>query len=107
MASKYYTINSSEAGLDVELIAPGVSIGTIKSIALVPRTTAPEVTLFLQNDTSGAATLTHHLLPRLGIALSTTLLIDDMSLINYDTNKFGLYLHFNSSSQIVDVIINT
>ena len=107
MASKYYTINSSEAGLDVELIAPGVSIGTIKSIALVPVTAAPEVTLFLQNDTSGAATSTHFLLPKLGVTLNTTLLLDDMSLINYDTSRFGLYLHSYSTSQTVEVIITT
>ena len=104
----YHNITGS-TGVTVELIAPGENAGTIKSIMIANThaTADATVSLFIQDDPTGAATKTFYIISTIAIPSDTSLLLDDSSVLSFDnsSNGYGLYLTVGSSDTL-DVMIN-
>ena len=101
----YHNITGS-TGVDVSLIQPGEDI-IIRSI-LITNTHATNdatVSLFLQDQPSGAATSTYYILSTVAIPSDTSLLLDNPSMLNFDNNTYGLFMTVGSSDTL-DVMIN-
>ena len=104
----YHNITGS-TGVTVELIAPGENAGTIRSImvANTHATADATVSLFIQDDPTGAATNTFYIISTVAIPSDTSLLLDKSSVLSFDnsSNGYGLYLTVGSSDTL-DVMIN-
>jgi hypothetical protein len=104
----YHNITGS-TGVTVELIAPGENAGTIRSImvANTHATADATVSLFIQDDPTGAATNTFYIISTVAIPSDTSLLLDNSSVLSFDnsSNGYGLYLTVGSSDTL-DVMIN-
>ena len=104
----YHNITGS-TGVDIELIAPGENVGSIKSIMLTNThvTADATVSLFIQDDPIGAATNTFYILSTIAIPSDTSLLLDNSTVLSFDnsSNGYGLYLTVGSSDTL-DVLIN-
>ena len=96
----YHNITGS-TGVDVELIAPGENVGTIKSIMVTNThaTADATVTLFIENDPTAAAASIFKILSTVAIPSDTSLLLDNSS------NGYGLYVTVGSSDTL-DIMIN-
>ena len=104
--SKFYNITGS-TGVTVELISPSVTNPSIKSILLtnVHATATATVTLFIQDDPTGAATKTYNLIHTIAIPSDTALLLNEPSMFKFG-QQYGLYITVGGSDT-VDVFINT
>ena len=102
----YHNITGS-SGVNVELIAPGEQVNTIKSILLanIHATADATVTLFIQDDPSSGATSTYNIISTIAIPSDTALFLDQPSMFTFEA-KYGLYIRVGSSDT-VDVMINT
>ena len=104
----YHNITGS-TGVDIELIAPGENVGSIKSIMLTNThvTADATVSLFIQDDPIGAATNTFYILSTIAIPSDTSLLLDNSTVLSFDnsSNGYGLYLTVGSSDTL-DVLFN-
>ena len=104
----YHNITGS-TGVDVELIAPGENVGSIKSIMLTNThvTADATVSLFIQDDPTGAATNTFYILSTIAIPSDTSLLLDNSTVLSFDNSSsgYGLYLTVGASDTL-DVLIN-
>jgi hypothetical protein len=104
----YHNITGS-TGVDVELIAPGLNVGEIRSIVIANThaTADATVTLFLENNPTGAAASIFKIINTLAIPASSSLVIDDTSILSFDnsTDGYGLYITVGSSDTL-DVMIN-
>ena len=104
----YHNITGS-TGVDVELIAPGENVGTIKSIVIANThaTADATVTLFIQNSPTGAVATTFKIISTVAIPSDTSLILDNSSVLSFDnsSNGYGLYLTVGSSDTL-DVMIN-
>jgi len=104
----YHNITGS-TGVDVELIAPGENIGTIKSIMITNThaTADATVTLFIENDPTAAAASVFKILSTVAIPSDTSLILDNSSVLSFDNSNagYGLYLTVGSSDTL-DVMIN-
>ena len=104
----YHNITGS-TGINVELIAPGENAGTIKSIMIANThaTADATVSLFIQDDPTGAAAKTFYILSTVAIPSDTSLLLDNSSVLSFDNSSdgYGLYLKVGSSDTL-DVMIN-
>ena len=103
----YHNITGS-TGINVELIAPGENVGTIRSIMVTNThaTADATVSLFIQDDpASGTATSTFKIINIVSIPAGVSLLIDDKPLVSFNGVKYGLYVTVGSSDT-VDVLIN-
>ena len=104
--SKFYNITGS-TGVTVELISPSATNPSIKSVLLtnVHATADATVTLFIQDDPTGAAFKTFNLIHTIAIPADSSLLLDEPSIFNFG-QQFGLYITVGGSDT-VDVIIGT
>ena len=104
--SIFYNITGS-SGVTVELIKPGSETNAIKSILLtnIPDTTAATVSLFIQNDPSSESTNSYKLINLVSIPASTSLLLDDKSLLSFNNSVYDLFITIGSGDT-VDVLIN-
>ena len=104
----YHNITGS-TGVDVELIAPGENVGTIKSIMITNThaTADATVTLFIEDDPTAAAASIFKILSTVAIPSDTSLLLDNRSVLSFDNSSdgYGLYLTVGSSDTL-DVMIN-
>ena len=104
----YHNITGS-TGVDVELIAPGENIGSIKSIMIANThaTADATVSLFIQDDPTAAAASTFYIISTVAIPSDTSLLLDNNTILSFDnsSNGYGLYLTVGSSDTL-DVMIN-
>ncbi|MDC3237039.1 hypothetical protein OAT73_07285 [Candidatus Poseidoniaceae archaeon] len=104
----YHNITGS-TGVDVELIAPGENVGTIKSIMITNThaTADATVTLFIENDPTAAAASIFKILSTVAIPSDTSLLLDNSSVLTFDNsnNGYGLYVTVGSSDTL-DIMIN-
>tara|TARA_R110000796_G_scaffold140271_2_gene256466 strand:- start:113 stop:445 length:333 start_codon:yes stop_codon:yes gene_type:complete len=104
----YHNITGS-TGVDVELIAPGENVGTIKSIMVTNThaTADATVTLFIENDPTAAAASIFKILSTVAIPSDTSLLLDNSSVLTFDnsSNGYGLYVTVGSSDTL-DIMIN-
>ena len=104
--------NGASAGLDMELIAPGENVEKIRSIMIANThaTADATVSLFIQNDPTGAATSTFYILSTVAVPSDTSLLLDNSSVLSFDnsSNGYGLYLTVGAvdGTNILDVMIN-
>ena len=103
----YHNITGS-TGVDIELLPPGNGVSSIKSIMIANThiTADATVSLFIQNDPTGAATSTFYMLSTVAIPSDTSLLLDNSSVLSFDNSSsgFGLYLTVGSSDTL-DVMI--
>ena len=104
----YHNITGS-TGVDIELIAPGKNVGTIKSIVIANThaTADATVTLFIENDPTAAAASIFKILSTVAIPSDTSLILDNSSVLSFDnsTNGYGLYVTVGSSDTL-DIMIN-
>ncbi len=104
----YHNITGS-TGVDVELIAPGENVGTIKSIMITNThaTADATVTLFIENDPTAAAASIFKILSTVAIPSDTSLLLDNSSVLSFDNSAsgYGLYVTIGSSDTL-DIMIN-
>jgi len=104
----YHNILGS-AGVDSELIANGEGVMGINSILItnVHATADATVSLFIQDNPTGAAKSTFYILSTIAIPSDTSLLLDDSSILSFDnsTSGYGLYITVGGSDT-VDVFIN-
>ena len=104
----YHNITGS-TGVDVELIAPGENVGTIKSIMITNThaTADATVTLFIENDPTAAAASIFKILSTVAIPSGTSLLLDNSSVLSFDNSAsgYGLYVTIGSSDTL-DIMIN-
>ena len=104
----YHNITGS-TGVDVELIAPGKNVGTIKSIVIANThaTADATVTLFIENDPTAAAASIFKILSTVAIPSDTSLILYNSSVLSFDnsTNGYGLYVTVGSSDTL-DIMIN-
>ena len=104
----YHNITGS-TGVDVELIAPGENIGSIKSIMIANThpTADATVSLFIQDDPTAAAASTFYIISTVAIPSDTSLLLDNNTILSFDnsSNGYGLYLTVGSSDTL-DIMIN-
>jgi hypothetical protein len=104
----YHNITGS-TGVDVELIAPGENVGTIKSIMITNThaTADATVTLFVENDPTAAAASIFKILSTVAIPSDTSLLLDNSSVLSFDNSAsgYGLYVTIGSSDTL-DIMIN-
>ena len=104
----YHNITGS-TGVDVELIAPGENVGTIKSIVIANThaTADATVTLFIEDDPTAAAASIFKILSTVAIPSDTSLILDNSSVLSFDNSNagYGLYLTVGSSDTL-DVMIN-
>ena len=104
----YHNIAGS-TGVDIELIAPGENIGSIKSIMITNThaTADATVTLFIENDPTRAAASIFKILSTVAIPSDTSLLLDNSTVLSFDNSSdgYGLYLTVGSSDTL-DVMIN-
>ena len=104
----YHNITGS-TGVDVELIAPGENVGTIKSIMVTNThaTADATVTLFIENDPTAAAASIFKILSTVAIPSDTSLLLDNSSVLSFDNSAsgYGLYVTIGSSDTL-DIMIN-
>ena len=104
----YHNITGS-TGINVELIAPGENVGTIRSIMVTNThaTADATVSLFIQDDPTAAAASTFYILSTVAIPSDTSLLLDNSTVLSFDnsSNGYGLYLT-GGSSDTLDVMIN-
>ena len=104
----YHNITGS-TGVDVELIAPGENVGSIKSIMITNThaTADATVTLFIENDPTAAAASIFKILSTVAIPSDTSLLLDNSTVLSFDNSSggYGLYLTVGSSDTL-DVMIN-
>ena len=105
--------NLETAGANMELIAPGENSGSIHSMMITNThdTVNATVTLFLQNQPTGAAFSTINIIKKIGIPPTVSLLLDDPKLLEFDnTNEdgYGLYLTIGAvdGTNLLDIIIN-
>jgi len=106
--TEYHNITGS-TGVDVELIAPGENVGTIKSIMIANThaTADATVTLFIEDDPAAAAASVFKILSTIAIPSDTSLLLDNSSVLSFDNsaNGYGLYVTVGSSDTL-DIMIN-
>ena len=106
--TEYHNITGS-TGVDVELIAPGENVGTIKSIMIANThaTADATVTLFIEDDPAAAAASVFKILSTIAIPSDTSLLLDNSSVLTFDnsSNGYGLYVTVGSSDTL-DIMIN-
>ena len=104
----YHNITGS-TGVDIELIAPGENVGTIKSIMLTNThvTADATVSLFIQDDPTAAAASTFKIISTVAIPSDTSLLLDNNTVLSFDNSSsgYGLYLTVGASDTL-DVLIN-
>ena len=104
----YHNITGS-TGINVELIAPGENVGSIKSIMLTNThvTADATVSLFIQDDPIEGTTSTFYMLSTVAIPSDTSLLLDNSTVLSFDnsSNGYGLYLTVGASDTL-DVMIN-
>ena len=104
----YHNITGS-TGVDVELIAPGKNVGTIKSIVIANThaTADATITLFIENDPTAAAASIFKILSTIAIPSDTSLILDNSSVLSFDNsaNGYGLYITVGDSDTL-DVMIN-
>ena len=104
----YHNITGS-TGVDVELIAPGENIGSIKSIMIANThaTADATVSLFIQDDPTAAAASTFYIISTVAIPSDTSFLLDNSTILSFDnsSNGYGLYLTVGSSDTL-DIMIN-
>jgi len=104
----YHNITGS-TGVNVELIAPGENVGTIKSIMITNThaTADATVTLFMEDDPTAAAASIFKILSTVAIPSDTSLLLDNSSVLSFDNSAsgYGLYVTIGSSDTL-DIMIN-
>tara|TARA_R100001594_G_C3911772_1_gene233453 strand:+ start:133 stop:465 length:333 start_codon:yes stop_codon:yes gene_type:complete len=104
----YHNITGS-TGVNIELIAPGENVGAIKSIMIANKhaTADATVSLFIQDDPTGASTSTFYIMSTVAVPSDTSLLLDNSSVLSFDNSSsgYGLYLTVGSSDTL-DVMIN-
>ena len=104
----YHNITGS-TGVNVELLAPGDEVNNIQSIVIANThaTADATVSLFIQDDPTGAATNTFYIISTVAIPSDTSLLLDNSNMLSFNNNPngFGLYLTVGSSDTL-DVMIN-
>tara|TARA_R100000781_G_C4077706_1_gene126647 strand:- start:1658 stop:1984 length:327 start_codon:yes stop_codon:yes gene_type:complete len=89
-----------------ELISPGESSSSIKSIILTNvHAAGTAVGLFIQDDPESGTTNTYYLVYSVDIPVGSSLLLDEPSMFKFD-DSYGLYLRINADDKI-DVVINT
>jgi len=104
--------NGVVAGLNIELIAPGSNVGEIRSIMMANThaTADATVSLFIQNDPTGASAKTFYILSTVAIPSDTSLLLDNSTVLSFDnsSNGYGLYLTIGAidGTNLLDVMIN-
>jgi hypothetical protein len=105
--NKYHNITGS-TGVTVELISPGSIPSVIKSILItnIHETADATITLFIEDSPVGVAASTFKLISTIAIPSDTSLLLDESSMLSFNTPlKWGLYITVGSSDT-VDVFIN-
>mgnify|MGYP003317562569 CR=1 FL=1 len=106
MASIYHNVTGS-TGLDVELIAAGLNVASIGSIAITNTSSSVEasVSIKLFKDSDGS---TFQMISNVAIPVGTTLILDDQSLLRFDNSRrgFGLFASV-ASDTVCDILINT
>ena len=104
----YHNITGS-TGVNIELLAPGDNVNSIKSITITNThaTADATVSLFIQDDPSTGTTSTYKILSTIAIPSDTTFLVDESSMLSFNngTDGYGLYLTVGSSDTL-DVLIN-
>jgi hypothetical protein len=107
--SKFFNATGSNfvgGSLLHELIAPGESSSSIKSIILTNvHSTATAAGLFIQDDPESGTTNTYYLIYAVDIPVGSSLLLDEPSMFKFD-DSYGLYLRIDVDDKI-DVVINT
>ena len=103
--------NGVASGVDMELLAPGDGVNDIKSILIANThaTVDATVSLFLQDDPTGAVTSTFYMLSTVAIPSDTSLLLDNNDMLSFDNgaNGFGLYLTIGATdgTNTLDILI--
>jgi len=103
--SRFHNITGS-TGVDVQLLAAGDGASSVKSIMLtnIHATADATVTLFLNKSSTAE---TYSLISTIAIPSDTSLLLDNVALLNFDNSKSGFSLNITvGSSDTVDVFIN-
>ena len=104
----YHNITGS-TGVNIELIAVGEKVGSIRSIIITNThaTADATVSLFIQDDPDIAAVNTFYIIHTVAVPADTSLLLDRSSIPNFDNSSggYGLYLTVGSSDTL-DVMIN-
>ena len=106
MAIKLYHNITGSTGVDVELIAPGSDVNTIKSIVLsnVRASNDATVSLFIQSPTLNKS---YHIIKTVNLPFNTSLVLEgnDIPRFNNSTNGYGLNITVGGSDE-VDVLLN-
>ena len=103
--------NGVSSGVDMELLAPGDGANDIKSILITNThaTADATVSLFIQDDPTGATTSTFYMLSTVAIPSDTSLLLDNNNMLSFDNGAcgYGLYLTIGSTdgTNILDILI--
>ena len=104
----YHNILGS-TGINKTLLNPGDGASGIKSILLTNThaTADATVSLYIQDQPSGAEFSTYYLLSTVAIPSDTSLLLDNSSMLSFDNSDdgYGLYITVGGSDT-VDVSIN-
>lgn len=103
--TKFHNITGS-SGVDVELLAPGDKVNSLKSIVICNTRASNDATisLFLQSQTLNK---TFHIFKTVNLPFNTSLVLqnDEIPTFNNSQNNFGLYITVGSSDT-VDVLLN-
>ena len=104
----YHNVTGS-SGVNVSLLEPGDGASSIESI-LITNThdeANATVSLFIQDQPSGATSSTYYLLSTIAIPSNTSLLLDESSMLGFDNEVggYGLYLTVGASDTL-DIMIN-
>jgi len=107
MATRYHNLDGSVAKT-IELLPPGSRVGSINSITITNTALTQEATvsLYIQDDPSGASKSTFYLLKGVRIPAGVSLLLDSPSMLNFDPLEYGLYGRVNDTDEDVDFLIN-
>jgi hypothetical protein len=104
----YHNVTGS-TGVNIELIAVGEGISSIKSIIIANThaTADATVSMYIQNEPTAAAASTFYMFKTVAIPSDTSLLLDSISMLSFDNSTvgYGLYLTVGSSDTL-DIMIN-
>tara|TARA_R110002012_G_scaffold191072_1_gene358759 strand:+ start:382 stop:708 length:327 start_codon:yes stop_codon:yes gene_type:complete len=108
MATRYHNLDGSVAKT-IQLLPPGSRVGSINSITITNTALTREavVSLYIQDDVTGASKSTFYLLKRVSVPAGVSLLLDNPSMLNFDSLEYGLYGKVNDTDEDVDFLISS
>lgn len=106
--NKFHNITGS-TGTQVELLSPGDSVVSIKSLTAVNKSTTTDATVsfYIQDNPSSGSSSVFYITSNLVIPPNATLVLEEGDVANFNNSAggFGLYIGVGASDT-VDVLLN-